>query len=153
MTQTTTSVTNAALIGRADSWRQDGHDLALAFVMQTWGSSPRPVGSIMIIRDDMAVEGSVSGGCVEGAVIDAGLDSIATGTGQGGWAPDIGHVSAQWLVRPSPAIFCQFSKPPSQVSSTTDINWAPSSTPLSRSVPVSGNDHGRMHALRAHRRA
>ena len=51
---------------RAAAWHRDGHDVALAMVMQTWGSSPRPVGSVMIIRGDLAVEGSVSGGCVEG---------------------------------------------------------------------------------------
>lgn len=75
-------MTNAALLGRAAAWHRDGHDVALAMVMQTWGSSPRPVGSVMIIRDDMAVEGSVSGGCVEGAVIDAGIEAIGSGTGK-----------------------------------------------------------------------
>ena len=74
--------TNAALLARAAQWHGDGHGVALAFVIQTWGSSPRPVGSVMIVRDDMAVEGSVSGGCVEGAVIDAAGDAIAGGTGQ-----------------------------------------------------------------------
>jgi len=75
-------MTNATLLGRADSWRRAGHGVALAMVMRTWGSSPRPVGSVMIIRDDMAVEGSVSGGCVEGAVIDAGIEAIGSGTGR-----------------------------------------------------------------------
>ena len=74
--------TNAALLARAAQWHADGHGVALALVIQTWGSSPRPVGSVMIIRDDMAVEGSVSGGCVEGAVIDAAGDAIAAGHGQ-----------------------------------------------------------------------
>lgn len=69
------------LIRTADNWHRDGHGVALAMVMQTWGSSPRPVGSIMIIRDDAMVEGSVSGGCVEGAVIDAAIQSIKSGTG------------------------------------------------------------------------
>ena len=73
--------TNAALITRARAWKDAGHDVALAFVMKTWGSSPRPVGSIMVIRGDMAVEGSVSGGCVEGAVIDAAIEALASGTG------------------------------------------------------------------------
>ena len=79
---TPSTLTNADLILRARSWTDAGHKVALAFVMQTWGSSPRPVGSVMVIRDDMAVEGSVSGGCVEGAVIDAAIESLATGTGQ-----------------------------------------------------------------------
>ena len=74
--------TNAALIIRAKAWKDAGHGVALAFVMNTWGSSPRPVGSVMVIRDDMAVEGSVSGGCVEGAVIDAAIESLTTGAGQ-----------------------------------------------------------------------
>ena len=74
--------TNAALIICAKAWKDAGHGVALAFVMETWGSSPRPVGSVMVIRDDMAVEGSVSGGCVEGAVIDAAIESLTTGAGQ-----------------------------------------------------------------------
>ncbi len=74
--------TNATLIIRAKAWKDAGHGVALAFVMNTWGSSPRPVGSVMVIRDDMAVEGSVSGGCVEGAVIDVAMESLATGSGR-----------------------------------------------------------------------
>ena len=82
MTSHMQGATNAALLERAAQWHRDGHGVALAFVIQTWGSSPRPVGSIMIVRDDLAVEGSVSGGCVEGAVIDAASDAIAGGSGQ-----------------------------------------------------------------------
>ena len=52
------------LLELADDWQQAGHKLAIAFVMQTWGSSPRQAGSIMLIRDDHHIEGSVSGGCV-----------------------------------------------------------------------------------------
>ena len=74
--------TNAALLARAAQWHLAGHGVAMAFVIQTWGSSPRPVGSVMIVRDDMSVEGSVSGGCVESAVIDAAGDAIASGHGQ-----------------------------------------------------------------------
>lgn len=79
---TTETMTNAGLIQTANRWIVAGHSVALAFVIQTWGSSPRPVGSVMVVRDDMTVEGSVSGGCVEGAVIDAAMDSLAAGTGQ-----------------------------------------------------------------------
>ena len=79
---TTETMTNADLIQTANRWIVAGHGVALAFVIQTWGSSPRPVGSVMVVRDDMTVEGSVSGGCVEGAVIDAAMDSLATGAGQ-----------------------------------------------------------------------
>ena len=74
--------TNSSLIAGAAEWHADGHGVALAFVIQTWGSSPRPVGSVMIIRDDMLVEGSVSGGCVESAVIEAGGNAITTGGGK-----------------------------------------------------------------------
>lgn len=70
------------LLELADDWQQAGHKMAMAFVMQTWGSSPRQAGSIMLIRDDHHIEGSVSGGCVEGAVIDAAQTAMASGTGQ-----------------------------------------------------------------------
>ena len=63
-------------------WHQAGHKLAIVFVTSTWGSSPRPVGSMMLVRDDMRIEGSVSGGCIEGAVIEAALDAMKSGTGQ-----------------------------------------------------------------------
>lgn len=79
--QSIETMTNASLIATARQWAAAGHGVALAFVIQTWGSSPRPVGSVMVVRDDMSVEGSVSGGCVEGAVIDAALESLASGTG------------------------------------------------------------------------
>ena len=80
--QSTETMTTASLITAAQQWAAAGHGVALAFVIRTWGSSPRPVGSVMVVRDDMTVEGSVSGGCVEGAVIDAALESLATGAGQ-----------------------------------------------------------------------
>jgi xanthine dehydrogenase accessory factor len=77
-----TDVTNDALLIKAAEWHAGGHGVALALVMQTWGSSPRPAGSVMIIRDDQSIEGSVSGGCVEGAVIEAAGEAIASGQGQ-----------------------------------------------------------------------
>lgn len=76
------NLTNSSLIVRAAEWHIAGHGVALAFVIRTWGSSPRPVGSVMIIRDDILVEGSVSGGCVEGMVIEAGSNAIKTGKGK-----------------------------------------------------------------------
>ncbi len=63
-------------------WRESGKAVALATVVRTWGSSPRPVGSNLVIAEDGAFEGSVSGGCVEGAVITAAKDVIATGRQQ-----------------------------------------------------------------------
>jgi len=80
--QTGDMMTTTGLFQVAHRWVGAGHGVALAFVIQTWGSSPRPVGSVMVVRDDMTVEGSVSGGCVEGAVIDAASESLATGTGR-----------------------------------------------------------------------
>ena len=59
-------------------WKDAGHKFALATVVETWGSSPRPVGSHLILRDDGMMEGSVSGGCVEGAVI-AALEELMDG--------------------------------------------------------------------------
>lgn len=59
----------APLFVQARAWLAAGHDVALVTVIQTWGSAPRPVGAHMIVRDDGAFEGSVSGGCVEGEVI------------------------------------------------------------------------------------
>lgn len=61
------------------AWQRDGHAFATAVVIQTWGSSPRPVGAMMGIRHDGVVVGSVSGGCVESAVIQAALDALGDG--------------------------------------------------------------------------
>src|SRR3990167_4359848 len=51
------------------AWRQAGRRALLATVVRTWGSSPRPVGSIMALCEDGAVVGSVSGGCIEDDLI------------------------------------------------------------------------------------
>jgi xanthine/CO dehydrogenase XdhC/CoxF family maturation factor len=53
----------------AEDWLTQGHKVALGTVVKTWGSAPRPAGSQIAVRDDGAFVGSVSGGCVEGAVI------------------------------------------------------------------------------------
>ena len=63
-------------------WLEAGHQLTVVFVVATWGSSPRPVGSTMLVRDDMRIEGSVSGGCIEGAVVEASLEAMQSGIGQ-----------------------------------------------------------------------
>lgn len=63
------------------NWAQTD-DVALATVISTWGSAPRPVGSIMIIKSGGLFEGSVSGGCIEGEVIHAALSVIKTGKQQ-----------------------------------------------------------------------
>ena len=56
---------DAEILTTALNWLEDNHQVTLITVLQTWGSSPRPVGSLMIIRDDGLHAGSVSGGCVE----------------------------------------------------------------------------------------
>lgn len=63
----------------ARDWRTVGHRVALATVVRTWGSSPRPAGSHLAVRDDGFFLGSVSGGCVEGAVVQEALEVMQTG--------------------------------------------------------------------------
>lgn len=63
----------------AQAWLSDGKRVALATVVSTWGSSPRPAGSQLAVREDGAFVGSVSGGCVEGAVVEEALGVIAGG--------------------------------------------------------------------------
>ncbi len=72
----------ADVLHTALEWSKAGRGVALATVVSTWGSSPRPAGSHLVIADDGSFEGSVSGGCVEGAVIRAGLQVIADGAQQ-----------------------------------------------------------------------
>ncbi|MEM6681343.1 MAG: XdhC family protein [Pseudomonadota bacterium] len=61
-------------------WRRAGHHVAVATVLQTWGSAPRAAGSHLAVRDDGEFAGSVSGGCVEGAVLAEALDCMTTGS-------------------------------------------------------------------------
>jgi xanthine dehydrogenase accessory factor len=63
----------------AQMWLADGRQVALGTVVKTWGSAPRPTGSQIAVRDDGAFVGSVSGGCVEGAVIQEAQAAIADG--------------------------------------------------------------------------
>lgn len=63
----------------AQTWRRAGRGVALATVVETWGSSPCPAGSQLAIAEDGHFEGSVSGGCVEGAVIEQAAQVIASG--------------------------------------------------------------------------
>lgn len=67
------------VLATAQAWREAGRDVALATVMETWGSAPRPTGSHLVIDQDGNFEGSVSGGCVEGAVVGEALEVIGTG--------------------------------------------------------------------------
>ncbi|MBP2238555.1 xanthine/CO dehydrogenase XdhC/CoxF family maturation factor [Sinorhizobium kostiense] len=63
----------------AEAWYSEGRTVALATVIETWGSAPRPVGSHLVIDGDGNFQGSVSGGCVEGAVIAEAADVIDSG--------------------------------------------------------------------------
>lgn len=67
------------ILSTAAEWRRGGRGVALATVVTTWGSSPRPVGSKLAVDDQGRMIGSVSGGCVEGAVVETALDIIRTG--------------------------------------------------------------------------
>lgn len=72
-----------SVLKQAHAWSMAGHDAALVTVAATWGSSPRPPGSLMAIRADGQVAGSVSGGCIEDDLIasvhEAGLDGLFNG--------------------------------------------------------------------------
>jgi xanthine/CO dehydrogenase XdhC/CoxF family maturation factor len=67
------------VLEQAAAWRAQGRNVALATVVTTWGSSPRPVGSQMAIDESGAMAGSVSGGCIEGAVVHEALAAIEDG--------------------------------------------------------------------------
>ncbi len=63
----------------AERWTGEGRDVAIATVVETWGSAPRPAGSHLVIDGDGNFHGSVSGGCVEGAVVNEAMDVMAAG--------------------------------------------------------------------------
>jgi len=65
------------ILEQVAAWRDAGHKAALATVVSTWGSSPRPVGSQLGVNDAAEMVGSVSGGCIEGAVVQEALEVMA----------------------------------------------------------------------------
>ena len=67
------------ILETALAWKRAGRDVAVATVTSTWGSSPRPAGSQLVVDGKGAMIGSVSGGCIEGAVVREALDAIADG--------------------------------------------------------------------------
>jgi xanthine/CO dehydrogenase XdhC/CoxF family maturation factor len=71
--------TDTDILSTAEAWAKAGRSVALATVVETWGSAPRPVGSHLVIDAEGNFQGSVSGGCVEGAVVEEAIDVIADG--------------------------------------------------------------------------
>jgi len=65
------------ILNTAGTWLAEGRKVAVATVVKTWGSSPRPVGSRLVVDGEGAMVGSVSGGCIEGAVIKEAFEVMA----------------------------------------------------------------------------
>jgi xanthine/CO dehydrogenase XdhC/CoxF family maturation factor len=70
------SGTDNTILDQAAAWLAEGRKVALATVIETWGSAPQSVGSQLAIDGEGKFIGSVSGGCVEGAVVTEALDAI-----------------------------------------------------------------------------
>ena len=75
----TTKTKDDEVLAEAASWRAAGRKVALATVVSTWGSSPRPVGSQLAVDAAGDFVGSVSGGCIEGAVVHEAIEVINDG--------------------------------------------------------------------------
>ena len=67
------------VLAETGKWRDAGRRVALATVVATWGSSPRPVGSHFAVDQAGNMVGSVSGGCIEGAVVEAAREVMDSG--------------------------------------------------------------------------
>ena len=70
------------ILATAAAWHAAGEQVAIATVTETWGSSPRPAGSQMAVTVSGKMAGSVSGGCIEGAVAEVAMKTIASGVPQ-----------------------------------------------------------------------
>ncbi|MZR30582.1 XdhC family protein [Sneathiella litorea] len=79
MTDVKSTLPAEDILYQALNWKKDGREVALATVINTWGSAPRPAGSQLAIDETGQMVGSVSGGCVEGAVIQEALEILKSG--------------------------------------------------------------------------
>ena len=70
------------ILETARTWRAEGEKVALATVVETWGSSPRPAGSRLAVTETGRLAGSVSGGCIEGAVAEIARQVMKDGMPQ-----------------------------------------------------------------------
>src|SRR6202163_3948635 len=68
------------VLSELEQWTREGEDIALATVVETWGSSPRPLGSKMVVTRSGKMAGSVSNGCIEGAVFEEAQKVLKSGT-------------------------------------------------------------------------
>jgi len=109
------------VLAQAAAWRAAGHDVALATVVRTWGSSPRPPGSQLVVADDGEFRGSVSGGCIEGAVVKEAQGVLRAGapkllhfgvTNEMAWEVGLacgGKVDV-WVERADPAVIDELQR-------------------------------------------
>src|SRR6202165_3120531 len=67
------------VLSELNQWTKAGEDVALATVVETWGSSPRPLGSKMVVTRSGQMAGSVSNGCIEGAVFEQAQKVLKSG--------------------------------------------------------------------------
>src|SRR5258706_3316959 len=67
------------VLAELSEWTKAGEDIALATVVETWGSSPRPLGSKMVVTRSGKMAGSVSNGCIEGAVFEEAQKVLKSG--------------------------------------------------------------------------
>ena len=67
------------ILSTALAWKNSGKNVAIATVIKTWGSSPRPTGSQLAVSNDGTFVGSVSGGCIEGAVVTEAIEVMNSG--------------------------------------------------------------------------
>ena len=77
-----TPVSGEDILAAAEAWRREGEEVALATVVETWGSSPRPPGSRLAVSGSGRLAGSVSGGCIEGTVAEVAQTVMRDGVPQ-----------------------------------------------------------------------